>query len=302
MVQSTSIRIEVGDLTPYKDSLTVAAWLFAPPRGSSPRSELLVCLHGATCDHRYFHAEFARHEGYSLVEYFTGLGYHVLTIDHLGMGSSTRPEPEPLLTREVVAAANDRVAREVARDLSAGRWFDASPMSGLRITGLAHSLGGMLGIVQQARHRTFGRLAIMGWSNIGVRFDGANAAGMAAAAAREGYLSAPRALTRALFHATDVPADLIEEDDARTSLTPANLGRAAMTPSIVAAEAAQLECPLLLLFGDVDTSPDPHAEVAFYRASRDITLALLRGSAHMHNYATTRRNGWDRLRGWLEVG
>ena len=34
-----------------------------------------------------------------------------------------------------------------------------------------------------------------------------------------------------------------------------------MTPGIVAAEAAQLECPLLLLFGDVDTSPDPHAEV-----------------------------------------
>jgi pimeloyl-ACP methyl ester carboxylesterase len=300
-MQSTSLHLEVADLTPYRSSVTVAAWLFAPPHGSRLRGELLVALHGATCDHRYFHAEFARHEGYSFAEHFTGLGYHVLTIDHPGMGSSTRPEPERLLTRDVVAAVNDHVTRAVAQGLGAGRWFDLQPMSALSITGVAHSMGGMLGIVQQARHRSFARLAVMGWSNIGVRFEGANAAGMAEAAQREGYLPAPRALTRALFHAADVPSDLIDEDDARTSLTPANLGRAAMTPGIVAAEAAQLDCALLLLFGEIDTSPDPHAEVAFYRASRDITLVLLRGSAHMHNYASTRRAGWQRLAEWLGV-
>lgn len=298
-MQSTSLRVDVGALTPYGTSIMVAAWLFAPPPASRLRGELLVGLHGATCDHHYFHAEFARYTGYSFAEYFTTLGYHVLAIDHAGMGASTRPEPERLLTRDVVAAANDHVTREVARGLSEGRWFEALPMSALRITGIAHSLGGMLGIVQQARHRTFARLAVMGWSNIGVRFEGENAAGMMEAVAREGYLPAPRALTRALFHAADVPADLIEEDDARSSLTPANLGRAAMTPSIVAANAAQLDCPLLLLFGDVDTSPDPRAEVAFYRASRDITLVLLRGSAHMHNYASTRRDGWQRLAEWI---
>jgi len=108
------------------------------------------------------------------------------------------------------------------------------------------------------------------------------------------------ALTRALFHLPDVPADLIDEDDLRASLTPANLGRAAMTPGIVAREAAQIECPLLLLYGEVDTSPDPHAEVEFYRACRDITLVVLRGSAHMHNYASTRRDGWRRIAQWLE--
>ncbi len=298
-MRSTSLRVEVGDITPFGSGVSVAAWLFAPPVGARLRGELLVCLHGATCDHRYFHAEFEHHKGYSFAEHFTALGYHVLTIDHPGMGSSTRPEPERLLTRDVVAAVNDHVTRDVALGLAAGRWFDLQPMRELRITGLAHSLGGMLGIVQQARHRTFARLAVMGWSNIGVRFEGASAAGMAEAAAREGYLPAPRKLTRALFHAADVPADLIDEDDARTSLTPANLGRDAMTPSIVSADAATLDCPLLLLFGDVDTSPDPHAEVAFYRASRDITLVLLRGSAHMHNYASTRRDGWQRLEGWL---
>jgi pimeloyl-ACP methyl ester carboxylesterase len=291
-MQSTSLRVEVGDLTPYGSGVSVAAWLFAPPHGARLRGELLVCLHGATCDHRYFHAEFAHHEGYSFAEYFTALGYHVLTVDHPGMGSSARPEPERLLTRDVVARVNDHVTRDVALGLAAGRWFDRQPTKELRITGLAHSLGGMLGIVQQARHRTFARLAVMGWSNIGVRFEGASAAGMAEAAAREGYLPAPRKLTRALFHAVD-------EDDARASLTPANLGRDAMTPSIVAADAAELDCPLLLLFGDVDTSPDPRAEVAFYRASGDITLVLLRGSAHMHNYASTRRDGWQRLAGWL---
>src|SRR5271155_1335432 len=147
-MQCTALRIEVGDLTPYGSDVTVAAWLFAPPRGSRLRGELLVGLHGATCDHRYFHAEFTHHKGYSFADYFTALGYHVLTIDHPGMGSSTRPEPERLLTRDVVAAADDHVTREVARGLTAGRWLDHQPMSALRITGIAHSLGGMLGIVQ----------------------------------------------------------------------------------------------------------------------------------------------------------
>ena len=98
-------------------------------------------------------------------------------------------------------------------------------------------------------------------------------------------MPAPRALTRALFHLPDVPVDLIEEDDARAGLTPANLGRAAMTPGIVAPEAAQIDCPLLLLYGEVDTSPDPHAEVGFYRACRDITLVV---SAGIGSYAQLR--------------
>jgi pimeloyl-ACP methyl ester carboxylesterase len=299
-VQSASLRIDVAHHTPFRGSIETAAWLFAPPHGERIKPELLVCLHGATCDHRYFHAEFTHHSGYSFAEYITGLGYYVLAIDHPGMGSSVRPEPERLLTRDVVAAANDHIVREVVQGLASGRWFGHPPRPALQVTGLAHSLGGMLGIAQQARHRTFARMAVLGWSNIGVRFEGEEARGMSEAAARDGYLPAPRALTRALFHLADVPVDLIDEDDLRASLTPANLGRAAMTPGIVAREAAQIECPLLLLYGEVDTSPDPHAEVEFYRACRDITLVVLRGSAHMHNYASTRRDGWRRIGQWLE--
>ena len=233
-MQSASLRIDVTHHTPFNGSVEAAAWLFAPPDGAPINGDLLVCLHGATCDHRYFHAEFTHHTEYSFAEYFTSLGYHVLAIDHPGMGSSTRPEPERLLTRDVVAAADDHIVRAVIQGLASGRWFGYRPRSMPRVIGLAHSLGGMLGIVQQARHRTFERMAVLGWSNIGVRFEGEKARGMADAAAHEGYLPAPRALTRALFHLPDVPVDLIEEDDARAGLTPANLGRAAMTPGIVA--------------------------------------------------------------------
>ena len=299
-MQNASLRIDVTHHTPFRGSVVAAASLFAPPRGASVKGDLLVCLHGATCDHRYFHAEFAHHSEYSFAEYFTGLGYHVLAIDHPGMGSSTRLEPERLLTRDVVAAADDHIVREVIQGLASGRWFGHQPQTAPRVTGLAHSLGGMLGIVQQARHRTFERMAVLGWSNIGVRFEGDEGRAMSDAAAQEGYLPAPRALTRALFHLPDVPADLIEEDDARAGVTPANLGRAAMTPGIVAGDAAQIDCPLLLLYGDVDTSPDPYAEVGLYRSCRDITLVVLRGSAHMHNYASTRRDGWRRIGQWLE--
>lgn len=301
-MRKVSFEFEVSALTPFAAPLTLAASLCAPDPGISPRAELLVCLHGATCDSSYFDARFANHAGYSFAEHFSALGYHLLLLDHLGMGRSARPEPESQLHRELVAAANDHAVRSVVAGLREGRWFGAAPLCELRVSGLAHSMGGMLGIVQQARHRTFARLAVMGWSNIGVRFDGESGADAAAAVLPQGYLPAPRALMRALFHAADVPNDLIEEDDARASLTPAGLGRAAMTPGVVAAEAAQLDCPLLLLFGEVDTSPDPGAEVTFYRASPDIRLLRLRGAAHMHNYATTRTAGWQGIASWLAAG
>ena len=199
-MQSTSLRVEVGGLTPYGSSvISGGVVVCSAARLAACGANCWSCLHGATCDHRYFHAEFARHQGYSFAEYFTALGYHVLTIDHPGMGSSTRPEPERLLTRDIVAAVNDHVTRDVALGLAAGRWFEVLADERLRITGLAHSLGGMLGIVQQARHRTFARLAVMGWSNIGVRFEGANAAGMARGGCARGlFTRAARVHPRAL--------------------------------------------------------------------------------------------------------
>ena len=53
------------------------------------------------------------------------------------------------------------------------------------------------------------------------------------------------------------------------------------------------------MHGEIDTSPDPHGEVAFFKASPDVTLMVLERTAHCHNFATLRHRLWDRLDGWV---
>ena len=62
--------------------------------------------------------------------------------------------------------------------------------------------------------------------------------------------------------------------------------------------AAKLECRAFLGFGDHDIPPTPHDDVAFYPASNDVTLYVLRDSAHCHNFASTRAQLWDRIALW----
>lgn len=160
-------------------------------------------------------------------------------------------------------------------------------------------MGGMLAIIQQAEHRSFERLAIAGWSNIGVRF-GADDATVSAAVASDAYLPAPRALMRALFFLPSVADDLVELDAQLASLTPAPLGRLALTPDAVASEAARVDCPVLLAFGEIDTSAAPDEEPRHFRAAPQVTLIRIPASAHMHHYASSRREFWDRLDTWLQ--
>jgi hypothetical protein len=53
------------------------------------------------------------------------------------------------------------------------------------------------------------------------------------------------------------------------------------------------------MHGAVDTSPRPHAEVGYFRASPDVTLMVLPETAHCHNFATLRHRLWDRLDSWI---
>ena len=56
-----------------------------------------------------------------------------------------------LRCRAIVAAANHHVTTEIAAGLQDGRWGRAA---GITITGIGHSIGGMMVITQQAAHRS----------------------------------------------------------------------------------------------------------------------------------------------------
>lgn len=292
------IQLTLSIQAPPFGEQTMSAWLFAPDDVAAEGPvDLLVCFSGAGFGKRYWHSEFAGHAGYSFAERFTSPSRLVLALEHLGTGDSGRPQPVAELTRQVAADADAAAVAQVVEGLTSGRWLPPVP-GPITPVGVAHSMGGMVLITQQARHATFDRLAVLGWTNIGLQAD-YDVEALAAQVATMGYVPSDRASMRPLFHAPDVPVEVMDADDAAATVTPAPLGADALRPGIVRAEAAEVACPVFLAYGEYDLSPSPHEEPAAYAASRDITLVLLPGSAHNHNFSSARFRLWDRLDAWL---
>lgn len=81
--------------------------------------------------------------------------------------------------------------------------------------------------------------------------------------------------------------------------SPAMIGMTALQSNVVAKDAARIEVPVFICMGERDVSPDPHAEVANYKCSRDIMLHILPRSGHCHNFASTRHQLWNRMHRWV---
>lgn len=291
---------DVSHLTPYSMPVNVSGSLFAPdqPTPSDQPLDLLVCLHGGSCSSEYYHPEHID-PSYSFARYMTERGYLVLALDTLGMGRSSKPEPESQLTLEMIAAASDFVTRQAASSLQDGEWLQLPPNSTLRASGLGHSMGGMLSVYQQGRFQSFERLIVAGWSNLPLDLSDADIASMRAGLSDGGYIPTDRQPLQTLFHLPDVPAEVIAADNKHAGLTPVTLALAALSPGTVTREAAVIRCPVLLLFGEVDVSADPQREITFYPTASSIDLKHIEQSAHMHNLAQSRQIAWHAIHEWL---
>jgi pimeloyl-ACP methyl ester carboxylesterase len=71
-----------------------------------------------------------------------------------------------------------------------------------------------------------------------------------------------------------------------------------LTPGVIAAEAAAVDVPVLLAFGERDVTADPWMEPKAYPAASDITLFVCQRMGHMHNFAGTREKFWARIHSW----
>jgi alpha-beta hydrolase superfamily lysophospholipase len=111
------------------------------------------------------------------------------------------------------------------------------------------------------------------------------------------------------FHWDDEPAEMVAADmgagmDPNTPLPP---WRSATTPSCgiymvapgtVATEAAAITVPVLAAMGERDVVPNPWMEPFAFKSSTDITLFVCPRMGHMHNFASTRFDFWQRIHSW----
>lgn len=277
----------------------VGATVLAPAQ--TPRA-VLFCVPGGSYDRTYWHLEVPGRSGYSFAEHAVAAGFTCVIIDNLGTGRSTRPEDGAVLTLEAVAMANERARRSAVVHVQDG--------ASVPWVGVGHSMGGALTIAQQAAHRGFDAVAILGTSvlsgdphsEIALQLDRMRALlEQVHTCDGSGYVRVNREALRAMFHAPDVPDDVVHADSQNSVALPVESAVRAAIGRSLAPLAEKVNVPVFLAYGAAgDISPDPHGEPAAYRCSADITLHLVSGAAHCHNSASHRAALWDRLLGWVE--
>ena len=233
---------------------------------------------------------------YSMVRHLTDRGFVVVTLDPPAVGESDEPDDGYTLTPDLVADVHAH-----AFDQLLARWPDATRI------GVGHSAGALLTVVQQARHRTYDALGLLGFGRGGhERFaltveEREQAGGIVALH--------PRALRQPVaggFHVdVAVPARWDGRPAGRTaalgsvkSRLLAVVGLVSMIPGSIDSEMATVDVPVFLGVGDHDIVGDPHAVPACFPACRDFTLFVLPGTGHNHNVAPDREVLWERLAGW----
>ncbi|BBZ14928.1 hypothetical protein MBRA_51230 (plasmid) [Mycobacterium branderi] len=304
-------------------SLRVVATLFLPPPQNLASGQPVVfAVPGGGYSRGYYDMHFAGHAGYSQAEHHVERGLVFVAIDHLSVGQSS-PDVAESVRIEDIAAANDFAVKVVIERLRSGTAVAGYPGVdvGARI-GIGQSMGGGVSVIMAARHHTYDAVAVLGYSAIHtvlpmpkhdetVRtsefFDYSRTTAPDELSLAEASAHVPEFLYP--FFWEDVPADIVEADTCggypiRTSAPPfgsATLPTCAvamLSPGYIKAEAAELDVPVFIGFGERDTAPEPRREPTAYPHSTDITLFICERMAHMHNFASTRGQLWNRLAKW----
>ncbi|SHN15675.1 alpha/beta hydrolase [Cryptosporangium aurantiacum] len=296
-------------------TLTQAAWLFTPPEPQKAVAALL-CLAGGTYDKRYWHLEVPGHPGYSFAEHLAGQGYLVIALDHLGVGDSSDPTSAGPVGLELLARGDAAVAAQLTERLRAGTLADGLPPLTVPLIGVGHSMGSCLTTMVQATAGAYDAVVLLGYgvqianvyeettdaTDLAARIEQSEAIFRKMNGVESGEVSCvvPRGNLHHIFHAPDVPPEVIAADDAAESRVPVRAASEVTTPGYVQRYAAQVDVPVFLGLGaGLDVSPDPHLEPGGYRATGDIEVYLVPGSHHCHNFASERRALWNRIAAWV---
>jgi hypothetical protein len=317
----TELVLDVSAELPFDEPSFLASSVRLPEGEDEAPPAVLICWPGGSYARSYWDMHIPGHPDYSFAEHLTHKGFIVVAADHLGVGASSKPAEGDRVNFETMSAAAASFVVQVRAMLADGSpEFGGRPLPSVPIIGVGHSLGACLTVVHQARHRCYDAVALLGFTH-GLKEVSVTAVGAVErdpidddTALRETateqaraffgdtwddiYGSCPREPNHAWLHEPDVPAAVIAADDAKAARWPRQPYVEALLAGHSARFAAQLDCNVFIGFGDHDVPPVPHADVAYYPRSHDVTLYVLRNSAHCHNFASTRTQLWERIGLW----
>jgi pimeloyl-ACP methyl ester carboxylesterase len=324
MSRSCRVVVRVSVSKAAGSPASVVATVFIPEQ-LGPAPTVMFALPGGGYSRGYFDLHFVSHSGYSQAEHHMARGIVFVAMDHLGVGESSTESNDDLVIEDI-AAANDQAVREIVRRLREGSLVDGVPaIEPGFVVGTGQSMGGGVTIIMQGRHRTYDAIAPLGYSAVHTslpqRTRELREAGKTVFA-RFSRKTLPKDLSIAHssslvpdflfpFHWEDVPKEILRADmeggyPLRQSPPPwgsRTLPRCVvgmMSAGYVAEEAASIDVPVFLGFGERDVSEDPCREPAMFPGARDVGVFVVPRMAHMHNFASTRRLLWERTLDWID--
>ena len=292
--------------------LAIAATAYVPAEIDEHGVRVLVCWPGGSYGKDYWDIHLPGRDGYSFAEHMTARGFVVIAADPLGVGDSSRPLDGTLCTYDALADAAHGAVQLIRDRLTEGTLAaDLPPVAAARIVGVGHSMGGGLVVLQQARSRSYDAIGVLGYTH-GAKARavprGEDAARRATAIdqakgfwgdqwqARYGVVD--KAPHQNWLNGPDAPVDIVAADNANAVVWAAEPYIDALHVGFTAAYAARVAAPVMIAFGEFDIAEQPRDEAAFYEGSNDITLFVLAGSYHCHNFQDGRAGLWDRLSAW----
>jgi pimeloyl-ACP methyl ester carboxylesterase len=312
------LTVDVSADLPFGERILMAASVHLPDLDHDRPTAILVCWPGGSYSRVYWDMQISGHPGYSFAEHMTAAGFVVVAVDHLGVGESSKPADGDRVTLGTMGAAAAAFVAQLRTMLADGvPELGGMDAEGVPVIGVGHSLGACIAIVTQARHRSYDGVALLGFTH-GQKDAAVTAVGADAPSGDESRREAAIQQARAFFGDTwddvygapprepnhgwlyrpEVPAAVIAADDATAARWPRQSYVEALLEGHSTRFAAEVDCDVFLAFGDHDVPPEPHADVAYYAASHDVTLYVLRDSGHCHNFASTRGLLWDRMGLW----
>jgi pimeloyl-ACP methyl ester carboxylesterase len=282
-MRAREFRIDVSRAAGLPAGHSTVATVYLPERLAVPAT-VIVAFPGAGMTRHYF--DITARPGYSQAGHHVADGVIFISCDHLGAGDSSHPAADAL-DFAGLAAANNLATTTLIDGLRMGTLADGLPPIDIdKVVGVGHALGAGVLTVQQARHRTFDAVALLGWSAV------VNIMPLPDTVDEQ-----VEAELSAADH--DFSRDLSCDDDGarapwRSSTVP-GCASAAFAPGVVAVDAAAIDVPVLVGCGRHDAVPEPLAEPAAYRRSSLVTVSVIDDLAHLHNLSANRAALWDRL-------
>jgi pimeloyl-ACP methyl ester carboxylesterase len=275
----------------------VAGYLYY--KGSYRDRTLLVAIHGATYNHKYWVVPTINGHEYSFADYMADRKYAVLAIDELGTGESTRPDDGDLLTLDQTASTIHQVITQLrAGDGGVGYAFS-------RVVTVGHSLGAINAIYEQATYHDADAVVSTGMGHVPHELP--IPAEVIGAMLQFEYSPLPAEGRSALFYyAPGADPDVIAYDNnfladllARGQLSTAILGIFDPAVTRVGATTGRV----LVQLGEFDAlfpASLAEGEAAYFTSASSVTGQSLAGVGHDFNTHFRNHEGWRLIDEWLQ--